>query len=310
MQWIKPEDAQLIERLKKPTGKVKLVLDTDTFNEVDDQFAVAYALLKPDKFDILGIHAAPFFNDNSVSPEDGMEKSYQEIIHLLELMGKTELKSLVYQGSRNYLVDEETPQPSPAAEHLVQLAKELPDGEQLYVAAIGAITNVASAILLDPSIINKIVVIWLGGNALTWPTAKEFNLMQDIAADRVVFDCGVPLVQLPCMGVVTHLATTKPEMKEYMAGKNPLCDYLYKITCEDSERIFTGKCWSRVIWDVSTIAWLACDPGAMTDVLIHSPIVSYDFSYGEDPNRHFMKYVNWINRDAVFEDLFGVLAKA
>ena len=64
MQWIKPEDAQLIERLKKPTGKVKLVLDTDTFNEVDDQFAVAYALLKPDKFDILGIHAAPFFIDS------------------------------------------------------------------------------------------------------------------------------------------------------------------------------------------------------------------------------------------------------
>lgn len=310
MKWMKPDDAKLIERLKKPTGKIKLVIDTDTFNEVDDQFAVAYALMRSDKFEIAGLHAAPFLNDKSVSPEDGMEKSYNEILHLLDLMQKQDLKKLVYQGSRNYLKDEDTPQPSPAAEHLVQLAMAMPEGEQLYVAAIGAITNVASAILMEPAIINKMVVIWLGGNALTWPTAKEFNLMQDIAADRVVFDCGVPLVQLPCMGVVTHLTTTKPEMKEYLLGKNPLCDYLFNITCEDSERIFSSKCWSRVIWDVSTIAWLACEDGALTDVLIHSPIISYDFSYGMDPNRHMIKYVNWINRDLVFEDLFKTLSKA
>lgn len=72
-------------------------------------------------------------------------------------MGKTDLKGLVYQGSRNYLIDEETPQPSPAAEHLVQLANDLPEGEQLYVAAIGAITNVASAILWIPPLQLKLL---------------------------------------------------------------------------------------------------------------------------------------------------------
>ena len=52
----------------------------------------------------------------------------------------------------------------------------------LYVLAIGAITNVASAILKNPEIIDRIVIVWLGGNALHWPENKEFNLYQDVAA--------------------------------------------------------------------------------------------------------------------------------
>ena len=77
--------------------------------------------------------------------------------------------------------------------------------------SIGAITNIASAILLNPEITGRIVVVWLGGHALGWPDTEEFNMVQDIAAARIVFGCGVPLVQLPCMGVVSEFATTGPE---------------------------------------------------------------------------------------------------
>ena len=42
-----------------------------------------------------------------------------------------------------------------------------PDDEPLYVVAIGAITNVASALLTEPALAGKIVVVWLGGHALT-----------------------------------------------------------------------------------------------------------------------------------------------
>ena len=75
-----------------------------------------------------------------------------------------------------------------------------PDDQPLYVVAIGAITNVASALLMKPEIAEKIVLVWLGGHAWTWPDTREFNLIQDVAAARVVFGCGVPLVQLSCMG--------------------------------------------------------------------------------------------------------------
>ena len=51
----------LLERLAPPTGPVSMVLDTDTYNEIDDQFAVVYGMLSP-YLNIEAIYAAPFFN--------------------------------------------------------------------------------------------------------------------------------------------------------------------------------------------------------------------------------------------------------
>ena len=36
--------AELLKRLEHPSGRVDVVLDTDTFNEIDDQFALAYLI--------------------------------------------------------------------------------------------------------------------------------------------------------------------------------------------------------------------------------------------------------------------------
>ena len=38
----------------------------------------------------------------------------------------------------------------------------------LYVVAIGAVTNVISAILMAPEIMERIVVIWLGAHPPYW----------------------------------------------------------------------------------------------------------------------------------------------
>ena len=73
--------------LYSPTVK-KIILDTDTYNEIDDQFALSYAALATDKIELLSINAAPFFNTNSEGPKDGMEKSYHEIIKLLGMLKK------------------------------------------------------------------------------------------------------------------------------------------------------------------------------------------------------------------------------
>src|ERR1017187_5341266 len=63
----------------------RMVLDTDTYNEIDDQFALVHALLAPDRVDVEAIYAAPFANARSQGPEDGMRKSYEEIHRILEL---------------------------------------------------------------------------------------------------------------------------------------------------------------------------------------------------------------------------------
>ncbi|MFR4375064.1 MAG: nucleoside hydrolase [Acutalibacteraceae bacterium] len=209
-----PCDEALIHRLQKPAGPVDVVLDTDTYNEIDDQFALSYMIRNGDKLRVQAIYAAPFHNEKSVSPKDGMEKSFSEILTLLALLGREDLNPCVFKGSETYLHDEETPVPSSAARDLAERAMRYTPENPLYVIAIGAITNVASAILINPAIRERIVVVWLGGNALHWPDNREFNLAQDVAAARILFGCGVPLVQLPCMGVVSSFTVSEPELRQ------------------------------------------------------------------------------------------------
>lgn len=200
---------QLLSALQPPAHVVDVVLDTDTYNEIDDQFALSYLLRSPERARVRGIFAAPFFNENSVSPEDGMEKSHREILKLLALAGREELVPLVCRGSRRYLPNEDTPVPSEAADRLLELSRSHTADRPLYVVAIGAITNIASALLTDPGLKDRICLVWLGGHAHRWPHTAEFNMMQDVAAARVVFGCGVPLVQIPCCGVADRFSTTQ-----------------------------------------------------------------------------------------------------
>lgn len=301
------DNASLICRLERPTKPVDVVLDTDTFNEIDDQFALAYLIKSDDQLTLKAIYAAPFYNNKADSPADGMEKSYQEIINVLDLMGRPDLKDHVYRGSTEYLTDEETPVISASAEDLAKRAMEYTTEDPLYVIAIGAITNVSSALLINPAIKDRIVVVWLGGNALEWPHNREFNLYQDVAGARVLFDCGVPVVQLPCMGVVSAFTTSGPELEYHLRGKNALCDYLIDVTTAEAKECYGGATWTRPIWDVTAVAWLL--GGFMDDRLDHSPIAEYDDRWAFDKNRHLFKYVYHIHRDDLFGDLFKKLAQ-
>ena len=294
--------------MRKPAGPVDVVIDTDTYNEIDDQYALAYLIKSPEKLNLKGIYAAPFFNQNSSGPADGMEKSYNEIVNVIELMGRNDLKGIVQRGSRAFLSSETEPVDSPAARALAELAMGYSPEKPLYVIAIGAITNIASALLIKPEITDRIVIVWLGGNALHWPDNKEFNCYQDVAAARIVFASGAALVQLPCMGVVSAFTTTGPELEYWLRGKNKLCDYLVDYTTSSALKDGGLPNWTRTIWDVTAVAWLL-DGDFMLDRMEHCPIPEYDHHYSFDPRRHFYRYVYHINRDKLFEALFNKLAQ-
>ena len=302
-------ETERLMKLSVPSGTTDCVLDTDTYNEIDDQYALSL-MMKSEKLNPRAIYAAPFFNHHSTSPEDGMEKSYDEIMNLLTLMGREDMKPNVYRGSKTYLPNEDTPVDSPAARHLCELAMEYSPERPLYVVAIGCITNVASALLMKPEIAEHIVVVWLGGHALEWPDNREFNLHQDVAAARIVFGGKVPLVQLPCMGVVSAFTTTGPELDYWLRGKNALCDYLCQHTVDEANTYAKGRVWSRPIWDVTAVAWLLNDGDRfMHSVIDHTPIPTYDNRYAPDMRRPLYRRVTHINRDALMEELFKVLAR-
>ena len=283
---------------------IDVILDTDTFNEIDDQFAIAYLLRSGDRLNTLALYAAPFANSNAATPDIGMEKSYQEIFKILNLM---DCERPVHRGADRYLQDEQTPVISDAAYDLVKRARQYTPEEPLYVIAIGAITNIASAILLDPSIKDNMVVIWLGGNAHHFHNTAEFNMRQDIAAARVVMGSGVRFVQLPCLGVVSNFSISKPELEYWLVGKNPLADYLAKNTIQAAESYASGKPWTRVIWDVTAVAWLLNDNNRfMRSKRIPAKLPGYDNYYTNEPAPE-IEYVYYVNRDTLMTDLIKTL---
>jgi inosine-uridine nucleoside N-ribohydrolase len=286
-------------------GKKKsVILDTDTYNEVDDQYALAYAMLSPDKVNLLAITAAPFKNSRSKAPGEGMEMSYNEAFRIRALVDERS-EVPIYRGSTTYLPDKNTPVASEAAETIVRLARE--SKELVYVVAIGAITNVASALLLAPDIAEKIVVIWLGGTALHWHHNHEFNLFQDVPAAQVVFENAKNFVQIPCAGVCTEFATSIPELQYHLSGKNALCDYLLELTAGYHKVHENTAVWSKVIWDVTALAAIVA-PETLSMVQMPRPIVTDSENYAFDNGRPHYVYVRRIYRDKLYTDLFQKLA--
>ena len=121
MQFPIIDETTRLERLATPTRRVQMVLDTDTYNEIDDQFAIVYALLSPEQLDVRARYDAPFHNKRSKEAADGMGKSYQEILRVLSRINVSP-SGLVHKGSEAFLNDLEHPCKSEAALDLIDLA--------------------------------------------------------------------------------------------------------------------------------------------------------------------------------------------
>ena len=89
---------------------------------------------------------------------------------------------------------------------------------------------------------------------------------------------------------MTHFATTVPEMERYVGGRGPIGDYLLTIFKDYHKDHFA---WSKVLWDMTAVAWLVNDKWLPSD-LVHSPIVTDNYTYSFDPSRHMIRVVNFV----------------
>lgn len=276
----------------------RVVLDTDTYNEVDDQFALAHLMLAPEKVNVEAVYAAPFHNERSNGPEDGMERSYEEIQRVLELLSRRPSAG-VFKGSRSYMSAADVPVESPAAADLIDRAME-GDGP-LIVCAIGAITNVASALVMEPRIAERIQIVWLGGHAHHWSDTREFNLRQDPHASRIVLSGKVPMVQIPCMGVASHMQTTVYELDALLAPFSRLGEYLASIVRSYTKNV---EGWSKRLWDLSASAYVL-DQRPFKVVRTSAPLITDDLCYRQTSGGPCIDVVSELDRDAIFRDFFA-----
>ena len=281
--------------------RLNVILDTDTYNECDDQFALAYLLKSQDKFKIKAITIAPYSHKKiNITPKKSQELSCKEVLKICNYLDfDTSLK--VFKGSTDYITngyDEE----NEAVNKIIQVAKK---NDKTYIMAIGAITNVAMAIKKAPNIIDKIEVIWLGGNSFLQEDNLEYNFRQDIEAVRIVFDSKVKLTVIPCKNVASNLVTSIYELEHYLKDKSELGNYLIKRFHDDGYHEIRNR---RVIWDIGVVAYLINKSWFKVSE-VSCPKIADDTSYIKTTDRHLITIVNYLDVNSIYNDLFSKLER-
>lgn len=279
--------------------KLNVILDTDTYNECDDQFALAYMLKSQDIFNVEAITVAPYSHKKiDVSVKEGQALSYNEILKICNWLN-FDTTNKVFKGSNDYMMNGYD-ESNDAINKIIEIALK---NDKTYIMAIGAITNVALAIKKEPKIIDKIEVIWLGGHSFLQKDNLEFNFRQDMEAVKTVFESNVKLTVIPCKNVASNLRTSISELNHYLKDKSELCNYLIDRFYNDG---YHGIQERRVIWDISVVAYLI-NRNWFKEEMISCPKINDDTTYSKTQNRHKITMVNDLDADKIYADLFGKL---
>jgi purine nucleosidase len=212
-------------KIPSPDHRIKIIIDADTANEVDDLFALVGAMAS-DSFDIKGItsaqfHTSPLASDSSVLESQKMNEE------LVRLAGRTDIPLPL--GANYALKSIHQPNISAASTFIVDQANSLAEGDSLVLVILGSCTNVASAILQDPGIIPKVRVHYLG----IWHNPesnefdkKEFNSNNDTLAVDLLLS--TPGLDLTIMSATTsqHLVFDKDLTRNQLADNGELGEYL------------------------------------------------------------------------------------
>ena len=281
--------------------KINIILDTDTYNECDDQFALSYLIKSKDLFNIEAITVAPYSHTKrDVKVRDSQELSYNEILKICNWLN-FDTDNKVFKGSVDYIqngYDEK----NVAVNKIIEIALK---NNKTYILGIGAITNIALAIKKEPKIVNKIEIIWLGGNELGYKDNLEYNFRQDVEAVKIVFESKVKLTILPCKKIVSELRIDINTLKKYLENKSELCNYLIERFYNDG---YHDVQESRVIWDISVIAYMINKNWFETEQ-ISCPNIREDTSYEITDNKHNITFVTKLDRNKIYEDLFNKLGE-
>lgn len=289
--------------------KIRVIVHTDCKNEADDQFALAHHLMTP-KFIVKGIIAGHFeANLSFYDKEKTMEASYDEILKVIDLMEISHLyKDKVYKGSKVAMLDEKTPAPSQGADFIIREAMR-EDPFPLFCVFQGGLTDLASAIIKEPKICDRMTAVWIGGGE--YPSGGfEFNLLQDIHAANVVFSSTMPLWQIP-QDVYKQIEVGLAELECRVQPCGAIGDYLFTQMVE-----FNNKATGYIPWPHGE-SWGLGDQGTVTVILeennrgnynwIPAPRFSKEMYYIYQQNNRPIRVYHTLDTRFTMEDFYSKL---
>lgn len=219
-----------------------IILDVDT--GIDDMLAIAYATHSPE-VKLIGL--TTLFGNATV------EETTRNSLYVLELLGRKEIP--VYKGAAKPLsrnkdsyarhvhgedglggaLQDALPKGQArslsAAEFMVEQARSMPG--QLTIIAVGPMTNLATAVRLDPDFVSLVGQVVVMGGAVTVPgnvtPHAEANIHSDPEAAELVFGSGLP-IKLVGLDVTMKTLLPRTSMQEWRDKGNVMSNFLADAT--------------------------------------------------------------------------------
>ncbi len=300
--------------------RIRVLFDTDTNNELDDQHALAYLLMNDDVFDVEAVTV------NATSSGGGIEEQYAEAKRIMRLVGKLGSCPLLKGADRNYeeirvTLEEEYYDGYDAVEYIIERAKAVKE-EKLFIIAVGKLTNIALALEKAPEISNKIKVIWLGSN---YPDPGEYNLVNDIEAMNFVLSTDVPFemalvrygkedgtdaVRVTQAEIRQRMANTGHQLKASITGRDG-GEYFnfgdYSISLFEHIKLH-GPDLSRALFDMAAVA-IVKNPGWAQKEEIPAPYYENDAWTIYPNNSRTITLWKHFDRNAIVEDFFATVSE-
>jgi inosine-uridine nucleoside N-ribohydrolase len=205
----------------EPPARIRVLLDTDANNELDDQHAIAYMLFSGDVFDVEAITV------NRTRGGGDVEKQAEEAERIVKLAGLERVFPVIRGANGSFTeiaprVNETDFDGAKAVDAIIRHAHASPEGRPLVLLPVGKLTNVALALRKDPSIARKVRIVWLGSN---YPDPGEYNQENDEPSLQYVLDTDVPfeiaLVRYGKPSGTAAVTASRDEIRARMPGKGP-----------------------------------------------------------------------------------------
>jgi len=283
-------------------SKIPVLLSTDIGNEVDDQWAVAYLLTNPD-FDVLAIVSA----HAPSLPDPSAHYTFEILKEAVEVRLAMSTHPPLFEGSSQPLAERTLPRMNAGVDYIVQASKKFDSRNRLSVLTIGAATDVASAIIADPEIADRIRVV-----AMAFTNSKsgnEYNVENDVKAWQVLLDSHVPLIIGSGDVCRNYLSLTFDEAKKLIASEGTVGAWLweeykqwYFRHVKPLRRDDFSKPW--IIWDIITLAYLE---GMATAESLPRPRLNADLSLSQGTPGETVQWITRVDSTRLWSDFIKKL---
>lgn len=306
---------------KQPeTSKIKILIDTDANNELDDQHALAYAFLNSDVFEVVGVTV------NNTRNGEGIQGQYDEALRILKLFDLENTIPLLKGADKNYTeilpqINDSVFDGKPAVDFIISEALKIDTGK-LVIIPVGKLTNIALALKKEPAIADKIRVVWLGSN---YPGPGEYNLDNDTTSVNPVIESGVPFemvtVRYGQPSGTAAVAVTRDEIIDAMKDKGPVSrqevtgrhggNYNrfgnYSVNLFENAEMH-GNPPTRALFDMAAVA-IVKNPEWASKKEIPAPRLNGVDWVDRPENKSTIIVWENFNREAIVVDLFSLMQK-